>query len=71
MGARERLQDEREIMAPLYATEKEKFIAELAKDLYVAIFAGKPDLLLNPPSPAGCFKQAKLFAEELQKENFS
>ena len=59
-------------MAPLYGSEKEKFIAELAKDLYVAAFTGKPDLLLNnPPSPAGCFKQAKLFAEELQKENFS
>lgn len=70
MGARERLQDERENMAPLYATEKEKFIAELAKDLYVAAFTGKPDLL-NPPSPAACFRQAKLFAEELQKENFS
>ena len=58
-------------MAPLYGSEKEKFIAELAKDLYVAAFTGKPDLLLNPPSPAGCFTLAKLFAEELQKENFS
>ena len=58
-------------MPPLYATEKERFVAELARDLFVAAFTGQPGLLTPPPSPTKCFQQAKLFAEELQKENFS